>query len=438
MGKKIDYSEKLATFKQKTLFDRLTAEQQAFLHGLAQSQRFTFQEFRQLVEACRDLDMWGEESLQSWWEREQLRIAQNGQPVKQQLLPALQEHLQTLRRAAKTYPEQPLSRPKKREKSRIVYEKTDKNIFGMCPVASDKTVCCNLRTIDAVENCIFGCSYCTIQTFYSDKIVFDSQLPQKLETIVLNPNRFYHIGTGQSSDSLAWGNRNGNLTALCAFAAKHPNVLLEFKTKSDNIAYFLQHETPPNIVCSWSLNTDTIITNEEHFTAGIDARLQAARAVADRGIKVAFHFHPMVYYENWREDYAALAQRVQAEFLPAEVLFISFGSVTLIKPVLQKIRRTGFPTKITQMDFVTDPHGKLTYADDIKLAMFKTIYRAFRPWHDEVFFYLCMEKAELWQKTFGFVYPDNTAFEHDFGHKVMAKINASSPAPERAASSRPG
>ncbi|NIV72697.1 MAG: hypothetical protein GWN44_08470, partial [Calditrichae bacterium] len=74
--------------------------------------------------------------------------------------------------------------------------------------------------------------------------------------------------------------------------------MLEFKTKSNNIRYFLENETPNNIVCSWSLNTSVIIENEEHFTASLEQRLQAARTIADYGIKVAFHFHPLVYYQG--------------------------------------------------------------------------------------------------------------------------------------------
>ncbi|RMI05101.1 MAG: hypothetical protein D6681_08625, partial [Calditrichaeota bacterium] len=245
----IDYAAKFESFRGKTLYERLTPEQQAFIREIAFAHRLTFQEFRQVVEACRDLSIWKEGDLQEWWQ-EQSRGLTLPEPLrKQHLLRRLQEYMETLRRTPRTYPEAGLTRPKERLKKGVVTEKSDKKIFGMCPVASPKTVCCNLRTIDAVENCIFGCSYCSIQTFYSDRIVFDENLAEKLQAIRLEPDRFYHIGTGQSSDSLAWGNRNGILDALCRFAAEHPNILLEFKTKSDNIRYFLEHQPPANIVC---------------------------------------------------------------------------------------------------------------------------------------------------------------------------------------------
>lgn len=416
---RFDYAAKFASFAGKTLFEQLPSHQQKFLQRLAFEQRFTFQEFRQVVEACRDLSMWGEGDLAAWWQRRAVQTGNRNGQLKKQLLAELQAELAALRQAPKTYPLIPLTRPKQREKSLITVKDSDKTIFGMCPVASEKTVCCNLHTIDAVENCIFGCSYCSIQTFYSDEIVFDERFTEKLAALELEPGRFYHIGTGQSSDSLAWGNRHGILDALCRFAADHPSILLELKTKSDNVRYFLEHEVPTNLVISWSLNTPTIIANEEHFTASLEKRLAAARQVAERGMGVAFHFHPMVYYDKWQEDYPAIAAELLQRFDPAEVRFISFGSVTLIKPVLQKMRSLGHATKISQMEMVPDPHGKLTYPDEIKVAMFSRMYQAFAPWHSEVFFYLCMEKAGIWEQSFGYVYPDNETFEADFGRRTM-------------------
>ncbi|MFQ5604000.1 MAG: radical SAM protein [bacterium] len=423
MAAKIDYDLKFQSFEKQELFARLNPDQQKFIKRLAFTHRFTFQEFREVVEICRDLFMWRESGLPSWWLSRERQFSSNGVAAKKQLLQALRAHVRELKHRPKAYPQNGLPKPQQRDKYKISTVQMDKKIHGMCPVASEDTVCCNLRTIDAVENCVFGCSYCTIQTFYSDEFVFDADFEKKLKAIQLDPQRFYHFGTGQASDSLSWGNRNGNLDALCRFAADNPNILLEFKTKSKNIDYFMQYRIPSNVVCSWSLNTPTIIQNEEHFTADLSERISAARSVREKGIKVAFHFHPMVYYEGWQQAYPQIATTLLQEFLPEEVLFLSFGSVTLIKPVINKIRKLGNATKTLQMEMVPDPHGKLTYPDDIKIALFKTMYQAFRPWHGKVFMYLCMEKAAIWQATFGFVYQTNDEFEQDFGQKVLLKLH---------------
>ncbi|MBI4368414.1 MAG: DNA photolyase [Candidatus Omnitrophica bacterium] len=418
-------AEKFERFKSKTLYPLLSEGDQALIEALNVSYRFTFQELRQLAEIARDFEMWHEEEFRHSWNSLEANTPSDLQGLRRKefLMRTLIQQVHLLKQKPAVYGERSPDFPK-RSPLKVVSEVSDKKVFGDCPVASSRTVCCNLKTIDAVENCAFGCSYCTIQTFYGDRVVFDRDLKAKLARLELDPGRFYHIGTGQSSDSLAWGNRDGILDDLCDFARRHPNVLLEFKTKSDKISYFLTHEVPPNMVCSWSLNPEKVIQNEEHLTASLARRLEAARSVRDRGMKVAFHFHPIVYYEGWQADYTMLAAELQRQFRPAEVLFISFGSVTFIKPVIQEIRKRGEPTKILQMEMVPDPHGKLTYPDPVKLLLFRTMYRAFEPWHGAVFFYLCMERAYFWDEVFGWHYPTNEEFERDFGVKTMSKITS--------------
>ena len=180
------YEQRLEDFIPKTLFKHLNKINKIFIQKLAHQYLFTFQEFRQLVEVAHDLHMWGETPFDQLWNKI------NGTKEnlsKKILLTDFRSEFSILKNEAKSYPADGLTRPKKREKGKIVLEQSEKNIFGMCPVASEKTVCCNLKTIDAVENCIFGCSYCTIQTFYRDKTVFDDSLAEKLSKIELNPNK---------------------------------------------------------------------------------------------------------------------------------------------------------------------------------------------------------------------------------------------------------
>ena len=423
VGKKTQhYQEKFESYMGKTLYELLSGEDQNFLREIAFRHRLTFQEFKQIAEACRDLSMWGENSLAAWWQDAETG-PEDLEPVpKTLLMTRLRKHLHRLKHEPKIYPvKAPEAITPKPPVLRLV-KKANKTIFGKCPVASDRTLCCQLHTLDAVEMCPFGCSYCTIQTFYNPEISVNADFAEKLRALKLAPGRFYHIGTGQSSDSLALGNYNNILDDLRDFAARNPQILLELKTKSDQTAYFETGVFPENLVVSWSLNPPVIVEHEEHLTAGLPERLAAARRVADRGVGVAFHFHPMVYYQGWETDYKAVAEQVMSLFNPAEVMFITFGSVTLIKPVIQRIRHMGHRTRILQMEMVADPHGKMTYPDNIKTAMFRHLHSVFRPWHHRVYFYLCMETAAIWKEALGYVYTDNIAFEADFARQVMAKV----------------
>ena len=420
-----DYSEKLERLADQTLLPRLEPSLQAFVRRIASSYRFTFQELRKAAEAARDLEMWREEPFDAWWEAAETTVAGEGRPRKKALLARLDALLDDLKTGETRYPAEGLLPPPRRV-VRLQETSSDGDVFGLCPAYSEHTVCCGLRTIDAVRGCPFGCSYCTIQTFYGETAEVEGDLAEKLDAIELDPDHLYHIGTGQASDSLVWGSRAGVLEALLAFAGKHPNVVLELKTKSDNVTPLLEHDgsprpVPQNVVCSWSLAPETVIANEEHGTASLERRLVTARRVADHGLRIGFHFHPMVLYEGWREAYADIARQIQDAFTTEQVAFISMGAPTFIRPVVQEIRKRGGETKILQMNLVPDHHGKLTYPEDAKIELYSSHYASFEPWHSDVFFYLCMETAEMWQSTLGFAFPTNRVFERSFAEHCLGR-----------------
>lgn len=400
------YNEKFAHAIQHTFFTQLPRDRQEFIQNKASIYKFSHQELKQIIDIARDLEMWDEQPIESIFPEH---------PQKKVVFSRLREAYEAIRNSVNSYENfTPHTVPKEQKFTFKVAEKQGFGL-GLCPVASEKTRCCNLLTLDAVESCGFDCSYCSIQSFYNQNtITFDSAFKDKLLSLNLDPNKTYHIGTGQASDSLMFGNREGVLDALFAFARDNPNVLLEFKTKSDNIKYLLENEVPKNILCTWSLNTSTIIENEEHLTASLEKRINSARRLADKGVKVGFHFHPIVEYEGYLDEYKEVYNTLLEMFQPNEVALVSFGTLTFIKPVIKQLRGRDFKTKITQIPH-EDASGKTSYPEATKVEMFKHAYESFAPWQkgeDKVFFYLCMEPHELWAKTFGYNYATNNDFEH--------------------------
>ena len=415
------YEEKFQKSISGTLFERLHEEERGFIAQKAFALRLSHQEIKQLVDMAIDFRMWGKGSVSHYWDESDY---QNRTPKQRKQaifrdLKALHQQFQQEENDYSELADQKVKAPK----IKLVSQEKENLGFGLCPVASPKTRCCNLLTLDAVESCGFDCSYCSIQSFYNEgKITFDRSLREKLERIRLDPDEFYHIGTGQASDSLMWGNRFGVLDDLLAFAKKHPNVMLEFKTKSDNISYFLDKALPPNLLFTWSLNPQTIIDHEEHLTASLAERIAAAEKMAEKGALVGFHFHPMIRYKNYQQEYGEIFRQLTERFDPNRVVLVSFGTLTFIKPVLQKIRGRDFKSKILQMP-LTQAAGKLSYSLHVKKEMFRFAYESFKPWHKKVFFYLCMEDHTLWRDVFGYEYPTNESFEMDMKLSYKAKID---------------
>ncbi|MDX1809512.1 MAG: hypothetical protein R3331_08220 [Sulfurospirillaceae bacterium] len=413
-----NYEEKFERDSKSCNFERLDEKSRDFLKQKAFIYKFSFQELKQLVDISIDFDMWNEKRIYDIWDDKGER--------KKTFLHAKQiwENLKTKPKSYASFSKDaPYNFSRK-----ISFIENDKKELGLgsCPVASPKTRCCNLMTLDAVESCGFDCSYCSIQSFYNEnRVGFDKNFAQKLKNLKLDPNKNYHIGTGQSSDSLIWGNKAGIMDALFEFAKDNPNVILEFKSKSDNIKYLLENEVPKNILCTWSINTPTIIDNEEHLSASLGKRIASARALADKGVLVGFHFHPIVVYENYLSEYTETIKKITSKFTYDEVALVSFGTLTFIKPVMKKLRNRNFKSKILQMPLV-DASGKFSYPLDTKEEMFKNAYEAFKPWHDKVYFYLCMEDQSLWKKVFGYEYTSNDEMEQHMVSSYKSKITRNS------------
>ena len=215
-------NKKINLLKNDSIYSSLTLQNKDYLVALGSKYNFSYQELRQLMIISADFSMWKEKSVSEYVSEIEKSLGPKAD--KKTVLGAVKKKWNSLKSAKIKY-ESTGDRIKSRPKPRKVTLSDSKNeVFGMCPVASEKTVCCNLMTIDAVQGCSLGCSYCSIQTFYTDgKISVDKNLAEKLAKIPLDPNKKYHIGSGQSSDSLAIGNREGVLDAQLNFARNNPN-----------------------------------------------------------------------------------------------------------------------------------------------------------------------------------------------------------------------
>jgi spore photoproduct lyase len=427
-------ADKIFHFSDDPLFLRLSEANRRLIRDKTADLRLSRQDIRRLIEIAADFEMWGKASLSGLWDEGGTEML-TGKVKRRRILDRLIELWEKEKSLGPDYlglrsPQAAggpfIGGPAPSEAIRHDYVEKEAAILGTCPVAGEKTRCCKLQTLDAVQQCGFACSYCAIQSFYGEgKVYFFKDLEERLDAISqsLDPEKIYHIGTGQSSDSLMWGNREGLLDAVLGFARENPNVILELKSKSALVEPLLKAEVPANVIAGWSLNPDEVIRSEEHLTAGLDARLQSARRAADRGILVGFHLHPIVRYPGWQTGYEALCRRVTQSFAPEEVALVSMGTLTYPKPVIRLIRSQRIRSGVLKMPF-EDSAGKLSYPLEIKKELFSRVYGCFpAAWRRQIFFYLCMEDIRLWRPVFGYEYSSNDEFESAMKSAYMEKIS---------------
>ncbi len=285
-------------------------------------------------------------------------------------------------------------------------------LMKRCPAYSEGYRCCGLEILNTAENCTMGCSYCILQLFYEDREVrVRDDMPDafaKLE-IELPKNRITRMNTGQYSDSLLLGNRMDQLQVVCDFARRNPQVLLELKTKTLNVSWILEHRDliPNNIYLSWSINTEAFIANEEQNTPANHLRLEKARAIADTGLRVGFHLHPMARYKGAETDYHQLALTLVQGFQPEEVVYLSQGSVNFLPVHRERLQANHPGSQLLKTPLENIDAKKLGYPVAERIALYRSINEALTPWEGKVLRYLCMEPPEVVQAVLGYDFAAN-------------------------------
>jgi spore photoproduct lyase len=294
-----------------------------------------------------------------------------------------------------------------------VTKKSNKSIH-QCP-GTKYYRCCNYHVFDLIEGCPFECSYCILQLLVKHPYikVYDrlDELCNRLNK--LNEKGKYRVGTGELSDSLAMDYLFGITDFIIPHVNKLNNILFEFKTKSDCINNLMLHN-PKNIIVSWSLNPDDIIEREEHNTAKLNKRIAAAKSCSEYGYKIALHFDPIIYCEDFENRYKALIKKVIEELDETNVLYISLSTLRFLPEIVDMIRMKFVNNDLLSSSFIHSLDGKLRYFKPLRKYMLNYVYNTFREYWRKVFIYFCMEDRILWESIIGFDPGKRNKFENYF------------------------
>ncbi|MEJ2542585.1 MAG: radical SAM protein [Calditrichaceae bacterium] len=282
-----------------------------------------------------------------------------------------------------------------------------------CPGTSQDYICCNYHVINETTGCPIDCAYCILQSYMNSRVLTVYSNYSKIfkefdELRNVYPKRMFRIGTGELADSLALEEITGISQKLIPYFESKENVLFEIKTKTNHINFLnsISHQLN-NLVISWSLNPTEVIDNIEFKSDSIENRLNAAARAQEIGIKLAFHFDPIVYHENWKKNYSDLIDYLFQIIDHKKIVWISLGGLRF-PPSLKETIRYRFPdTSIIRDEQIVGTDKKLRYFKPIRLEMFKEIYTRIRYHSEDVFVYFCMESKDIWKKTMGF-FPDST------------------------------
>ena len=96
----------------------------------------------------------------------------------------------------------------------------------------------------------------------------------------------------------------------------------------NNIEELLKHSSQhKNVVISWSVNPQRFIEKEEHKCSPLQDRLDAAKTCADHGFPIGLHLDPLLYFDDWQNEYSKLIDLIAKTLRPEQIAWISLGSI---------------------------------------------------------------------------------------------------------------
>ncbi|MBA3013721.1 MAG: DNA photolyase [Proteobacteria bacterium] len=285
------------------------------------------------------------------------------------------------------------------------------HFFKPCPGTKEYR-CCGYQVLNIGMNCPMDCVYCILQAYLNNPwlssfVNVEDLLAEIARTFAAEPERRWRIGTGEFTDSLALDELTGLSRELVPFIGRHPNAVLELKTKSAAIANLEGLSHQGRVIVAWSLNSPSIMRGEEWRTATLDERLQAAAQCAQWGYRLAFHFDPIIDHPGWREGYTETIDCLFRSVPADKIAWISLGALRFLPP-LKQISARRFPkSRFMFEEFVPGLDGKQRYFRARRVELYRHLFKELKGRvYSKTCIYLCMESDEIWEEVFGFV-PDD-------------------------------
>jgi spore photoproduct lyase len=272
--------------------------------------------------------------------------------------------------------------------------------FKRCPGSQPGLACCNYFVLNWGLQCDMNCSYCYLQSFINTPVLtLYSNLDDALAELrgMSMSGQKLRIGTGETVDSLSLDPLTQYSHRLIEFFRGYPNWTLEFKTKSAYVDHFLKIPHAGNVIVSWSINPEQIVQKEEHGTASLAQRLDAAEKCRDRGFQIAFHIDPMILHPEWEKNYGELVDEITRRFTPQQMPYMSVGALRY-QPEQKAIMRErfGMDSYVTQAETFLGKDGKLRYDAALRQQMFQFVLSRFQSHSRDWKIFMCMETPETW------------------------------------------
>lgn len=213
-------------------------------------------------------------------------------------------------------------------------------------------------------NCIYHCDYCYLQGMYPSGhvVVFVNLEDYFAELDALLSKHPVYLCISYNTDLLALEQTFSFVSRWLSFAAKHPDLTLEVRTKSGNPTVFKpladlfaeKEHLKKQIIFAWTVSPESLCQTTEHGASSLPLRLKALQAAHDAGFSVRLCFDPMIFHGGWQESYSILVDYIFSS-ISADILYdASIGVFRISAEYLKNMRKKRPDSAIVQYPYVTE------------------------------------------------------------------------------------
>ena len=193
-------------------------------------------------------------------------------------------------------------------------------------------------------NCLYDCRYCFLQgMFKSANYVlfvnfeeFEDAIRQQAARDAGTPATYF---SGYDCDSMVFESITGFARQFVPLFAELPTAQLELRTKSVQTKLFQELEPTANVVVAASLTPADVAAQLDHAAPPVAARIKALARIAERGWRVGLRFDPLIYTEDFEQQYRQLVDEVFAQVPVEAVHSASWGPLRYPRGMLDRIVR---------------------------------------------------------------------------------------------------
>lgn len=298
----------------------------------------------------------------------------------------------------------PISEELVQERNRIEEVEHKGKFWKVCPGATGAgNVCCDYQVITPALGCGMYCSFCFLQEYldYDHQVVyknFEALAEEVRSGMAKKKKGVIRFGTGEYADSLFMEPEFGISQKIADLLEPYNNVLVEFKTKSNHIEELKNIKRKDKVIVAFSMNTEEMIEKVEQGTASLEERLEAAAQAIEMGFWVAFHFDPIIWYPQWKEDYPKTVDRIFEKIKdPSKIAWWSLGAFRTNPSLKSKLKDLNRHLPLFGGEMILGKDKKLRYFRSVRADFYRVMDQAIDKNYSDATVYICMETRELWK-----------------------------------------